>query len=357
MTSAAPATRGAVRRRSSPRPSAGVTCCGASEATARNCSARARIVESRGGFERLVLPPPGVGSHGDLRWRRRSHRPRRCERASAAASRACDGRSKRSKPMNVSPTKNIAPTCPSTGTAARDVLVDRPDMTIEDRLHRRRRRVRLEAAGHPAMSAQTPAWSDTRSPRTIIDCDTWAMRLARPVAYCVRGAAVNWRDRDRQRPASTHDTGMVSSELAATRIERLTTRFCLAPRSSSPSTMRTGRAPRFTSFKSGTLPASEISVISTAPADRASSRTDVVEERGSRIGIRGSGFAARLLPNQGDHRQVVDDDGRAEDDRVDGGCDDVREHAPTMRSDPGQGWSRNAGREVRGARLRWRDGR
>src|SRR5262245_10151870 len=84
-----------------------------------------------------------------------------------------------------------------------------------------------------AMSFQTSAWSDIRCPLAIIENDTFFIRFARPVAYCVRGADLNDRDRVRQRPASTHDTGIVSSELGATRIERLTMRFCLAPRSSS----------------------------------------------------------------------------------------------------------------------------
>jgi hypothetical protein len=33
------------------------------------------------------------------------------------------------------------------------------------------------------------------------------MRFARPLEYCVRGADANVRDRERHRPASTHDTG------------------------------------------------------------------------------------------------------------------------------------------------------
>ena len=58
-----------------------------------------------------------------------------------------------------------------------------------------------------AMSSHTSAWSDGRSPRSIIAIDTDAVQFARPVANWVFGADVNVCDRDRQRPASTHDTG------------------------------------------------------------------------------------------------------------------------------------------------------
>ena len=119
------------------------------------------------------------------------------------------------------------------------------------------------------------------------------MRFARPVANCVLGADVNARDRDRQRPASTQDTGMVSSEFAATRIVRLTMRFCFAPRSSSPSTMRTGRGPRLMNFRSGTLPCSETSVISTRPDASASSSTRYSSVEGSRL-LSSSGIIVRL---------------------------------------------------------------
>ena len=64
------------------------------------------------------------------------------------------------------------------------------------------------------MSAQTAIWSDARSPRSAIDRETWAIRFARPVAYWVRGAVANRLDFARQRPASTHDTGIISSDSA-----------------------------------------------------------------------------------------------------------------------------------------------
>src|SRR5688572_17123339 len=84
-------------------------------------------------------------------------------------------------------------------------------------------------ADFSAMSAHTSAWSECRSPENFIDSVTWDIRFARPAAYCVRGALLNACDRARQRPASTHETGIVSFEAAGTRIERVTTRFCLAP--------------------------------------------------------------------------------------------------------------------------------
>ena len=60
------------------------------------------------------------------------------------------------------------------------------------------------------MSAHTAAWSECRSPENCIDAVTCDIRIARPAAYCVRGADENARDRARQRPASTHDTGIVT---------------------------------------------------------------------------------------------------------------------------------------------------
>ncbi|MEO5897302.1 MAG: hypothetical protein ABIS06_16550 [Vicinamibacterales bacterium] len=78
------------------------------------------------------------------------------------------------------------------------------------------------------LSAHTSPWSDMWPRFICIDRDTGDIRFARPAACCVRGAEVNARDRTRHRPTSTHDTGMVSSDSAGTRIVRFTTRFCFA---------------------------------------------------------------------------------------------------------------------------------
>ena len=72
--------------------------------------------------------------------------------------------------------------------------------------------------------------------------------------------------RDRHLPASTHDTGMVNGVAAGTRIVRLTTRFCFAPTSSTPSRRNTGCAPLLNTRSSGTLPCSLTSVISVHPS-------------------------------------------------------------------------------------------
>jgi hypothetical protein len=55
-----------------------------------------------------------------------------------------------------------------------------------------------------------------------MDSVTRLIRFARPLAYCVLGAEENDRDPADQRPASTHDTGMISSDAAVTRMLRLT---------------------------------------------------------------------------------------------------------------------------------------
>ena len=230
--------------------------------------------EELGGLRTKQRRPGWMASQRPLTTQHRSRPPRRCGRALAASSRSVDGRSNRSKPTTAPLTANSAPTWPSTGaqpatnessdsacTLKIDSIAEVGDETF----------IRPDLR---AMASHTSAWSDMRSPRATIENDTYAMRFARPVANCVLGADVNVRERDRQRPASTQDTGMVSSEFAATRIVRLTTRFCLAPRSSSPSTIRTGVKPRLMNLRSGTLPCSEISVISARPDASASSKTE-----------------------------------------------------------------------------------
>src|SRR5262245_55687970 len=80
-----------------------------------------------------------------------------------------------------------------------------------------------------AMASHTAPWSAARSPDAASDSDTCFIFSARPDAKCARGAALNDVLLARHRPASTHDTGMAMSDSAATRIVRLTTRFCFAP--------------------------------------------------------------------------------------------------------------------------------
>ena len=171
-----------------------------------------------------------------------------------------------------------------------------------------------------AMSFQTSAWSEKCAPRSCMHAVTCDMRFARPVAYCARGAEANVFDRARHRPASTHDTGIVRSECAGTMIVRLTTRFCFAPTSSSPSTMRIGLGPRFTTRSSGTLPCSEISVISTAP-DAKRIVQDIVD----------SAAVRRAGPQQRQHRQVFKRQLRANSDRRQRGGEAIVGHGPSLR--------------------------
>ena len=65
---------------------------------------------------------------------------------------------------------------------------------------------------------------------------------------------VKWPPTAFQRPCSTHTTGTSSELMAGTSVVSDTTRFCLAPWSSSPSIRRIGRSPRFTTRTLGTCP-------------------------------------------------------------------------------------------------------
>ena len=167
------------------------------------------------------------------------------------------------------------------------------------------------------MSAQTADWSDVRSPQCAIDRETCAIRLARPVAYCVRGAVANRLDFARQRPASTHDTGMISSDSAATRIVRFTTRFCFAPTSSSPSMMRVGLRPRLTIRSSGTTPFADTSVISDSLPTNGIVQGHVVDRlhRGSQ---------------QRKHQEVLEYDRVADGDGGEGAADGVTLHITSI---------------------------
>ncbi len=79
---------------------------------------------------------------------------------------------------------------------------------------------------------------------------------------------------------------MVRLVFGGTRIVRLTMRFCLAPTSSSPSTMSTWRGLSLTTCSSGTRPASDTSVTRAVPAATASVS---VSYHGSGAGWRRSG--------------------------------------------------------------------
>src|SRR5262249_49887305 len=74
----------------------------------------------------------------------------------------------------------------------------------------------------------------------------------------------------RQRPCSTQLTGIVVLLRAATSTEVFSTRFCLAPRSSSPSRNRTRESPVLFTSKFGTEPPSLTSSTVPAPVRRPS---------------------------------------------------------------------------------------
>ena len=158
-------------------------------------------------------------------------------------------------------------------------------------------------ADFSAMSAQTCDWSDVCAPLLLIDAVTCVIRFARPLEYCARGADANPFNRARQRPASTHDTGMFSATPAGTRMVRLTTRFCFAPTSSSPSTISVGTRPRLTARSSGTLPCSDTSVISKPAAEGLVQRLVV-----------GDPAFGRFTPNQREHDDVLEREGGGEGD-------------------------------------------
>ena len=104
-----------------------------------------------------------------------------------------------------------------------DALVHERPVPLEDRRHRAGGRGRIEGcADFSAISAQTCDWSDLCAPLlTGIDAVTCAIRFARPVAYCARGAAANTfrarpppagldaRHRDGQRRARRHQNGQI----------------------------------------------------------------------------------------------------------------------------------------------------
>src|ERR1700674_3753730 len=82
----------------------------------------------------------------------------------------------------------------------------------------------------------------------------------------------SWNDLEEydQRPCSVQLTGILVSETSLSRIEVLSTRFCLAPASSSPSMSSMGLLQRLMTSSSGTEPEAEVSEMVTSHVARAS---------------------------------------------------------------------------------------
>ena len=177
-----------------------------------------------------------------------------------------------------------------------------------------------------ARTSRPRRWSATRRPCGSPSSQSRPTRLpgppgasrtpactATPPAACARGP---WRS-GRGRPRRTRASGAPSARPrrttpgcgsvcpAATRIVRLTMRFCLAPTSSSPSRMRTGEGATFLTRSSGTLP------------DFGDFR-DGGQARGE--GLVEGEVAGRVVAGQeeGEHRQVGGDDGHADVEVVQG---------------------------------------
>src|SRR5215472_11878749 len=86
-----------------------------------------------------------------------------------------------------------------------------------------------------AISSQIADWSDRRLAAVVIEYETCAALAARAREYMTCSAGWKLSVLVSQRPASTQDTGMTMTCFAGARIVKFTTRFCLAPMSSSPS--------------------------------------------------------------------------------------------------------------------------
>src|SRR4051794_27066197 len=84
-------------------------------------------------------------------------------------------------------------------------------------------------------SAQTDPWSESCPRPSRADRVTDSLSSLRSLYEAWVPDDPNCRDVYRHRPCSTHDTGRTARDWAATRTDVLSTRFCLAPRSSSPS--------------------------------------------------------------------------------------------------------------------------
>ena len=205
-TSAAPTSPSADSRTSSPRPTAATRCCGAAAiaarkpgtrcatgvrvgvAAARRFSSRSRRSPVHRSRPRRSCAPTSATASGTCR-RRRTGRTRRCGRRSRRARRS--GRRSGAQPMTY---------------ASIDAAWSVKICSIADVGE-----LECIRADLSAMSAQTADWSETRAPAMGHRSGDLRHPLGAAVAYCARGAATNALDFARQRPASTHDTGMISS--------------------------------------------------------------------------------------------------------------------------------------------------
>src|SRR3954471_14947036 len=94
-------------------------------------------------------------------------------------------------------------------------------------------------------SAQTSPWSERCPLPMIADSLTDFLRIDLSFDDEWLPLEPKWADLYRQRPCSTQLTGIFVLPPAATSTEVFNTRFCFAPRSSSPSMKRTRESPLF----------------------------------------------------------------------------------------------------------------
>ena len=113
-------------------------------------------------------------------------------------------------------------------------------------------------------AAQSSCWSPQWPRPRPNDSLTQAAFRARSEAYNEALPGANRSPRRCQRPCSTQLTGIVSCERAATSTVVLSTRFCLAPTSSSPSSSKSGRSARFVTLRADTTPSWSTSVTTAA---------------------------------------------------------------------------------------------
>ena len=160
----------------------------------------------------------------------------------------------------------------------------------------------------PRPRSQTAPWSEWRVPDSRMERLTWAIFEARPLANIIRSSLENSEERACQRPRSTQETGMTTFWFAPTRMVMLSTRFCLAPTSSSPSrrSTRSGRGVVEEQFR--------------APRRRRRPRS---RGPGRPSGHREHGVVGLGLgPGEDrEQRQVLEDLGRAQGERLQRRCD------------------------------------
>src|SRR5215831_12563530 len=122
-----------------------------------------------------------------------------------------------------------------------------------------------------AMSAQMARWSARARPEALSEALTSWDFCARLLLYSTWSDDPKSGRRYAQRPRSTQDTGIGVTDRAGTRMEMFTIRFCFAPTSASPSTIRIDRSERFSNLSSGTEPDVDVSVTLATPLASASS--------------------------------------------------------------------------------------